>query len=325
MSVWVTAVLAFAAVGFGIIAIALFVEGLRTLLRRRALRNRLDTAIEDLQQRALVDRQLVEEAVIRARNTDNVVARLPALAGAAGLLRRARLDWNPLSFALVILGFAMAGGMFALAARLAPALAGLVALIMGSLPYFYVRRKSNVVRNRFESQLPEAIDYLARAVRAGHPLSAGVQMAGEELAEPLGGEFRLMFDQQRFGVPFEEALLGLCDRVDLVDVRIFATSIIVQREVGGASFAEVLDNMADTIRTRFMIRRELNVYTAQGRLSGMIVAVMPIVCALAIYAMDPAYIKVLFEHPIGRLMTVIGVSLQIMGFFWIRHIVNVEI
>jgi tight adherence protein B len=150
-------------------------------------------------------------------------------------------------------------------------------------------------------------------------------MVGEEVADPLGAEFRRIFDQQRFGVPFDEALLGMCDRIELVDVRIFATSVLVQREVGGASFGEVLDNMADTVRARFAIRREINVYTAQGRLSGMVVGAMPFLLGLFIYVRDPSYVQILFEHPVGRFMAVTGVVLQIIGFLWIRKIVDVEI
>src|SRR5690606_28474005 len=116
----------------------------------------------------------------------------------------------------------------------------IIAMVTASLPYAYVNFRRARVARRFEELLPEAIDYLSRAIRSGHPLTSGIQMVGEEIADPLGAEFRLLFDQQRFGVPLEEALLAMCDRIDLVDVRIFATSVIVQREVGGASFAEVL-------------------------------------------------------------------------------------
>jgi tight adherence protein B len=189
----------------------------------------------------------------------------------------------------------------------------------------YVRRRRVRTLKKFEELLPDAIDYLGRAIRAGHPLIAGVQMVGEELADPLGAEFRRMFDQQRFGVPFEEALLGMCDRIELVDVRIFATSILVQREVGGGSFGEVLDNMADTIRTRFAIRREINVYTAQGRLSGMVVGAMPFLVGVGIYLQDPDYVRILFDHRLGRMMALAAVVMQIIGFLWIRKIVDVEV
>jgi tight adherence protein B len=325
MSAWVPAVLAFIAVAFGIVALALLVEGVRAGLGRRDLNRRLERALSELQEQTLAERDLVDTARRRATDSDALALRLPFMAGTLALLRQARLGWSPTTFILLVVGFAMAGGLFALAARLPLFIAILLALFVGGLPYLYASYRRRALLKKFEELLPEAIDYLSRAIRAGHPLTAGFQMIGEELADPLGEEFRLMFDQQRFGVPFEEALLGLCDRIELVDVRIFATSIIVQREVGGANFAEVLDNMAETVRARFAIRREIKVYTAQGRLSGLVVGTMPVLVGLGMYLQDPSYVRVLFEHPVGRVMAMAGVFLQIIGFLWIRRIVNVEI
>jgi tight adherence protein B len=325
MSPWIPALLAFAAVAFGVIAIALLIEVARTTLRRRDLQTRLNTAIVELQQQTLVERELLDSKQLSLRKAQEAASRLPFVSGPSVLLVQSGVGWSPMTFLLLTIGFAFAGGVLAVAAG-APLLIGVIAaMTLGFLPYGYIRRRRTRILKRFEELLPEAIDYLGRAIRAGHPLTAGIQMVGDEIADPLGSEFQRIFDQQRFGVPFEEALLGMCDRIELVDVRIFATSIIVQREVGGASFGEVLDNMAETIRARFAIRREINVYTAQGRLSGMVVGAMPFVCGVGIYLQDPAYIKILFEHPVGRFMAVVAVIMQILGFLWIRKIVNVEI
>jgi tight adherence protein B len=325
MNAWMPAILAFVAVSFGVITLALLTEGIRTMKRRSDMQKRLGKAIENLTEQSMVERSLLDPAEARAREMQELVARMPFIAPTSSLLMQSGLNWSPGTFLLLIIGFAIAGGVLGMAAGLPLLLALLAAFIAAYLPYIFVRRRRTVRHRKFEELLPEAIDYLSRAIRAGHPLSAGIQMVSEELAEPLGGEFRKMFDQQRFGVPFEEALLAMCDRIELVDIRIFATSIIVQREVGGASFGEVLDNMAQTIRTRFAIRREINVYTAQGRMSGMVVGLMPFVVAVAIYLQDPNYVRMLFQHPIGRMMAVSGVVLQVIGFFWIRKIVNVEI
>jgi tight adherence protein B len=177
---------------------------------------------------------------------------------------------------------------------------------------------------RFEEIFPEAVDMLGRAIRAGHPLSAGIQMVGQEMAEPVAGEFRTIFEEQRFGVPFADALMGMVDRIDLVDVRIFVTAVLVQREVGG-NLSEILDNITDTVRSRFKIRRQLRTFTAQGRMSGFVVGSMPIVVGLLFFVMNPAYIRVLFEHPMGRLMLTFAIAMQIFGYFWIRKVVNIEI
>jgi tight adherence protein B len=325
MTVWMPALLAFTAVAFGIVAIALLLEGVRAAVRRGKLSTRLDETLAQLQEQTLVERELLDSTELAAREQQTLADRLPLMGSTNALLAQSGLSWSPATFVLLTLGLALAGGTMATALGLPLFLAVVFAALFGLMPYLYARRRRWRLLRRFEELLPEAIDYLSRAIRAGHPLTAGIAMVGEEMAEPLGSEFRRVFDQQRFGVPFEEALLGMCDRIDLVDVRIFATSVIVQREVGGASFGEVLDNMADTIRSRFAIRREINVFTAQGRLSGLVVGAMPFLVGIAIYLQDPDYVKVLFEHPLGRMMAIIAVIMQIIGFIWIRKIVDVEI
>ncbi len=176
-------------------------------------------------------------------------------------------------------------------------------------------------RNMLDSK---AIDLLARAIRAGHPLTAGMKMVADETKDPIAGEFRRAHEENRFGLPFEDALLAMADRVNIVDVRILTTAILIQREVGG-NLAEVLDNLANVIRVRFTIRRQLRVYTAQGRFSGYVLAVLPIAVGTAIYALNPPYITLLFTDPIGKLMVLLAVVFQIIGFLWIRKIVDIEI
>ena len=161
-------------------------------------------------------------------------------------------------------------------------------------------------------------------MRAGHPLSAGLKMASEESPEPLAGEFRRVFEEQRFGRPFEEAILGIADRVGLIDVRILVTAILVQREVGG-NLAEVLDKIAYVIRQRFTIRRQLRVYTAQGRFSGIVLALLPVAVGSALFFINRDYMLTLFFDPIARYFLVLAVILQILGYFWIRKIVDIEI
>jgi tight adherence protein B len=148
-------------------------------------------------------------------------------------------------------------------------------------------------------------------------------MLSEESEEPLASEFRAVFEEQQFGLPFEEALLGLGDRVDLPDVRILLTAILVQREVGG-NLAEILEKVAGTMRARFTIRRQVRVYTVQGRMSGYILAALPMVVGLFIFLVNNEYMSVLFTHPIGKALLGLAGVLQLIGFLWIRKIVNVE-
>jgi tight adherence protein B len=190
-------------------------------------------------------------------------------------------------------------------------------------PWAYVRWRKRRRIHQLEAQLPEAIDLIARAVRAGHPLSAGLGMAAEEAPEPLASEFRITFEEQKFGLPFEEALLGLGDRVEVVDVRILITAILVQREVGG-NLSEILETIAETMRARFNLRRQVRVYTAQGRMSGYTLAALPILVGLAITAINPDYMRTLFHEPVGRGMLAGAGMMQLFGFLWIRKIVDIR-
>jgi len=149
-------------------------------------------------------------------------------------------------------------------------------------------------------------------------------MAADEGAEPVAGEFRRVFEEQRFGLPLQDSLLGMADRVNLVDVRILVTAILIQREVGG-NLAEILDNLSNVIRARFTIRRQIKVYTAQGRMTGYLLALLPFFLFTILYWVNPEYMSVLFRDPIGKMLTAVALTMQLAGFLWIRKIINIEI
>jgi tight adherence protein B len=149
-------------------------------------------------------------------------------------------------------------------------------------------------------------------------------MVGEESPEPLAGEFRRVFEEQKFGLAIEDSLLALADRIDLVDMRIFVTALLIQREVGG-NLAEILDKISYTIRERFTIQRQVRVYTAQGRFTGYLLAVLPIGVGFLIFLLNQEYMMILFQNPTGKLMITLAVILQIIGFFVIRKIIHIEV
>ncbi len=192
------------------------------------------------------------------------------------------------------------------------------------LPIFYVRRKRTKRLNAFEELLPDSIDLVGRALRAGHPLTAGFKMAADDGPEPVAGEFRRIFEEQRFGLPLQDSLLGMADRVNLVDVRILVTAILIQREVGG-NLAEILDNLAAVVRARFTIRRQLRVYTAQGRMTGYLLSALPIISVLDSVHAESKYMSILFTDPIGKILVGVAISMQLVGFLWIRKIIKIEI
>lgn len=148
-------------------------------------------------------------------------------------------------------------------------------------------------------------------------------MASEEALEPLASEFRIAFEEQKFGLPFEEAMMGLGDRVEVVDIRILITAILVQREVGG-NLAEILEQIAETMRARFNLKRQVRVYTSQGRMSGYTLAALPVIVGLVISVINPDYMRTLFSEPLGQALLAGAVMLQGVGFLWIRRIVDVR-
>ncbi len=324
-SSWFAAGLVFAAAAFGTLFLVLVWETFGGWLKRRQVARRLRPVVLDVSQAGDSG-----TSVVRRPDEENlgvswvVVSRIPILRDMAVMLRQAGLTWTVPTFLLTSLGAALSIG--SALAVLAPSTMAFVvgAVAGGAAPVLYVRRRRQQRIMAFEEHFPEAVDLLTRAIRAGHPLSAGMKMVAEEAPEVVASEFQQAFEEQRYGLPFQDALMGIPDRVDLMDVRIFATAVLVQREVGG-NLAEILDKLAQTIRARFAIRRQLRTYTAQGRLSGYILGGLPIVVGLVIFLVNREYMMTLFTSGIGRLMVLAAMILQIFGYLWIRKIVNIEI
>ena len=200
-----------------------------------------------------------------------------------------------------------------------------VALLIGFvLPYSAVSFRRNKRFEKFEELFPEAIDTLARAVRAGHAFTTALEMITNEVAEPVSGEFRQLYEEQKFGMPVRDALLNLTERMPLVDVKFFVTAVMLQRETGG-NLAEILDNLSYVIRERFKIQRQVRVYTAQGRLTmAFLMALSPVVVALML-VFSPDFVRPLFSDPVGHTLLVAGISLQTVGYFVIRKIIKIQV
>ena len=199
------------------------------------------------------------------------------------------------------------------------------ALLVGFvIPYAYVSFKRSKRFEKFEELFPEAIDTLARAVRAGHAFTTALEMITNEVAEPISGEFRQLYEEQKFGMPVRDALMNLTERVPLVDVKFFVTAVMLQRETGG-NLAEILDNLSYVIRERFKIQRQVRVYTAQGRLTMALLMGMPPIIVVVMLVLNPAFIHPLFADPIGHTLLVAGIALQTVGYFVIRKIIRIQV
>jgi tight adherence protein B len=200
-----------------------------------------------------------------------------------------------------------------------------VALLVGFvLPYSYASIKRQKRFNKFDELFPEAIDTLARAVRAGHAFTTALEMITNEISDPIAGEFRQLYEEQKFGMPVRDALLNLTERVPSVDVKFFVTAVMLQRETGG-NLAEILDNLSYVIRERFKIQRQVRVYTAQGRLTMALLMAMPPIIVTVMFVLNPSFIRPLFSDPIGHTLLVAGITLQTVGYFVIRKIIRIQV
>jgi tight adherence protein B len=321
-NLWIAVGLAFLAVSVGIVALGLLWDALRARRERKLMVGRIKGREMSPEEQAVQELFRVGEGELRG--FDLLASRLPHVRDLPSLLDQSGLGWRPARFlVLTVLCAAVFGFAGYLFLRM-PVLAVPPAMMGATLPYLYVRWKKKKRLDAFEQSFPEAIDLLGRAIRAGHAFSTGLQMVSEELDKPLSTEFQRVFDEQRFGLSIDESFEGLCERIDLIDVRIFVTAVLIQREVGG-NLAEILDNLSHTIRERFTIRRQVRVFTAQGRFTGYLLAGLPIALAIIISALNPEYMQILFDEPAGRMMISLAVILQITGFFIIRRIVDIEI
>jgi tight adherence protein B len=323
---WVTALLVFLAVVFGTVSLGLISEALRDWFRRREVAKRLDPVLSERARMATGGD--IHDLVRAEKGPGGVFAalanRLPGFRNIVILLEQARVAWSPGTFLIFSIGLALAFGATTLIVSRSLGLAILAALIAGSIPYVHAASARRRRFRQFEEEFPEGLDLLTRAIRAGHPLSSGMQMVGDEGPPEVAAEFRRAFEEQRFGIPFDEALLGMVDRTNMVDVRIFAIAVLVQREVGG-NLAEILENLAETIRRRFYLRRQLRVYTAQGRMTGYALASLPIFVGLIIFLIQRDYIVLLFDNFLGRVLVASALILQLLGGLWIKKIVSIDI
>lgn len=197
-------------------------------------------------------------------------------------------------------------------------------ILGGSLPYFYASSRRTKRFHKFEEMFPEAIELLGRAIRAGHAFTTAIELIGNELGEPVAGEFRKMFEEQKFGLPVRDALLNLAERMPLIDVKFFVTSVMLQRETGG-NLAEILDKLSYVIRERFKILRQVRVYTAQGRLTMLILMLLPPAVVAMFAFMDLNFIRPLWTDPIGHALIAASIVMQTIGFILIRRIIDIQV
>jgi tight adherence protein B len=197
----------------------------------------------------------------------------------------------------------------------------LAAAVLGYIPIGLLSFRRARRIKAFNAQLPEAIDMMGRALRAGHAMTAAINIIAEQSLEPVRSEFNEVFKQQNFGLPLRDAMMQMLERVPSQDLRVLVTGMLVQKETGG-NLAEILDRIANTIRERLKLHGEIKTHTAQGRMTGWILCLLPVVMLVVINMINPGYSRMLVDTPIGKLLSYIGIGLLITGGLIIRQIIN---
>jgi tight adherence protein B len=240
------------------------------------------------------------------------------------LLYQANLKWTAGALILMSVGcFAVPGYLFYLRTR-GVILSLLIGLLLGSAPFMYVLHKRKKRFNKFEKELPEALDMMVSALRVGQSLISALDLVAKESPDPVSTEFRICCEEQNYGLELRTALNNLVNRVTIQDLNMMTTAILIQKETGG-NLAEVLDKVSHVIRERFRMRRQIMVHTAQGRMTGWILSFLPVALGLALYLVNPDTMSLLWKRAIGVKLLYAAGSMTIMGALIIRKIVRMDV
>ena len=311
------------------VAVVLLVEGLYLLwnsykgpeAKKVEQRLRSLSASSDRSEQAAVlkNRMLSEVPLI-----ERLLLSFPRISSFDRFLDQSGLDWTPGKF----LGFSLLSAAIAYATLSFVAefsfFAPVVALAAALLPFSYVSWTRNKRLRKIEQQLPDMLDLIGRAMRAGHALPSGLQMVGGEMVDPIANEFRITHDEVNFGVSMQQALLNLSTRVPLTDLRYFVVAVLIQREAGG-NLTEVLDNLSRLIRDRLKFRAKVKVLTTEGRMSAWVLGLLPFILAGLLNFANHDFISILWTDPAGIQISKIVLGMMAVGAFWLYRIVKVRV
>lgn len=239
------------------------------------------------------------------------------------MIQQAGLNWTVTRLLSAMALMTVPGGAIGLMFG-GPAGCVLGALVFGVLPYVFVRKKRTKRLDQLEEQFPEALDFLARSMRAGHAFSISLEMLGEELPDPLGQEFRTLFNEQNLGAPLDIALRNFTNRVPLLDARFFTSSVLLQKQTGG-NLSEILSRLAYVIRERFRLKGQVKAASAHGRLTATILTLLPVATMLGLLLVAPGYLQGMAADSDGKKMIAGAIIAQLLGNFFIKRIINIKV
>ena len=266
---------------------------------------------------------MIKQALLEVGRQNFLEKLTPEFFKVSRVFEQADVKIRPSALFGVALGCALVGGLIStllVNIYVAPVGAGL----MFGIPFVWLWWKRGSRMKKFAAQLPEAMELVARALRAGHSLAAGLHVVADEMPEPISREFGRVYEEQNLGVSLEDALAHMCERVPNLDLRFFVTSVNIQRQTGG-DLAEILDRIGHVIRERFKILGQVKALTAEGRLSGIVLIAMPIGLFLMMLHMKPDYVELLWTDPLGVKMSLGAITLMIIGSYAIKKIVDIKV
>ena len=255
---------------------------------------------------------------------EQLIFNLPLLKTVKGKIERSGITVKSSRFILATVIISAAGcvAMYLLKGNLFASL--LVAALLVLIPYIYLQYRKQQRETQFAEQLPDALVMVARSLRAGHSLTSAVELVSQELPDPAGGLFKIAYEQQHLGMRMAESLGTLREKIDSIDLHFFVTIVRINSDTGG-NLAEILEKLAETIRSRLHIRRQIQVYTAEGRLSGYVLVLLPVVVFIAFYLKNPDYMRVFFTEQACKMSLIVAALAQVVGFLMIRKIIAIRI
>ena len=315
-----------------VVGVAMVMGGYTAIARlpQMLLQRRLDTRLQEVSQPIERVEDTNTKMLVKVQNVgplpavDRLLANTTKGSGLGNWIDQSGMKLSLSGVLLMACGLgvllALIAGMIARSSYALP----VGAAIGFSLPFVFLSFKRTRRLRAFEEQFPEGLDLISRALKAGHAFATGLKMVADEMPEPVGPEFRKTFDEQNFGLPLKDALDNLTVRVPSLDVRFFATAVLIQRETGG-NLAEILENLAHVVRERFKILRQVRVYTAHGRFTGYVLLALPAVLCIALSFINPEHMNLLFRERMGQMMLLGALGLQTAGYVWIKQVIKIEV
>jgi tight adherence protein B len=319
MTPMLISLMAFAAVAALVGAVAFMFRG-----DSQATANRLDVLVGKRSREDSQATDILRKSAFEGDKKNFLEAITPKFLSPKKLFEQADCNIKPSSLFGVGLVLGVIGGTLTALAKLPLVLVPVNGLILFALPFLWLLNKRRVRLKKFAAQLSDALELVARALRAGHSLAAGMHVVGEEMPSPVADEFGRVFEEQNLGIPIEEAMRAMCERVPNMDLRFFVTSVSIQRQTGG-DLAEILDKIGYVIRERFRILGQVKALTGEGRLSGVVLIALPFALFAFMLNAKPDYVESLWTTDLGKKMSIFAIIAQVLGALVIRKIVNIKV